>query len=185
MVESWQGRYMSAMAVIAYRLISLSYRIASTRGPDLSYRIASLAESDCSYRVLSYRGHECELSYRIVSRPESTPTYRIVLSEARAARARSLGRAKARLQARACYGFTVIYRPHVASYRMLSSPYGFHNYRIVSYRLSGRSKFIVPWAIANATYRKLSYRDLSCHYLIVSYPELPGHVLPVQLSELP
>ena len=46
---------------------------------------------------------------------------------------------------------------------------------IVSYRLSGRSKFIVPWAIANATYRKLSYRDLSCHYLIVSYPELPGH----------
>ena len=77
---SWPGRYLSAMAVIAYRLISLSYRIASTRGPDLSYRIASLAESDCSYRVLSYRGHECELSYRIVSRPESTPTYRIVSS---------------------------------------------------------------------------------------------------------
>ena len=63
---------MSAMAVIAYRLISLSYRIASTRGPDLSYRIASLAESDCSYRVLSYRN----VLYRSAS--YRTAPYRIL-----------------------------------------------------------------------------------------------------------
>ena len=85
---------MSAMAGIAYRLISLSHRIASTHGPDLSYRIASLAESDCSYRVLSYGGHECELSYRIVSRPESTPTYRIVLVARIRTRTRDGGRVR-------------------------------------------------------------------------------------------
>ena len=57
------------------------------------------------------------------------------------------------------------YRPHMDSTIIVS-------YRIVSVAgpsLSSRR------AIANATYRKLSYRDLSCHYLIVSYPELPGH----------
>ena len=52
-------------------------------------------------------------------------------------------------------------------------------YRIVSHRivLAGLSSLSVSRVIANRTYRKVSYRHLSCTYRIVSYRQIQGHVL--------
>ena len=50
-------------------------------------------------------------------------------------------------------------------------------YRIVSYRiaLAGLSSLSVSRVIADRTYRKVSYRHLSCTYRIVSYRQIQGH----------
>ena len=63
---------------------------------------------------------------------------------------------------------------NLSSYRKLSPP---SPNRIVSYRivLAGLSSLSVSRVIANRTYRKVSYRHLSCTYRIVSYRQIQGH----------